>query len=519
MMTAHARQLLRPEELGSGNPEVTLQHDDDWNYVTDFLDLPYWRTVAYRKTRHDYEVIAELLTLPRCPDCDRFPMMLNPAGTLVQKVRDEPRENRRVEIHFIRRRFQCPCGRNLLQPLPGIVKGRSITRRGAHYVALESFRLSFDEVAEKVGISSKTVKEIFADLVCQLDATRTIEAPEVLGIDGVCVGRRKYKRSYCLFTDISNSRILELTCKSTKLDVARFLKQLPNKETIRVVAIDMSRGFLIVVEKILPRAAIVIDPFHVVRKLNDAVNKVVRMKQHGLTPAEHKRLMKGGNRFLLLKRRHELTEKEKEQLDAWFKEVPEFKLAYDLKEAGYDIYKSATRRSAEKHFDEWREKIPEVLEPAFRDFLGMVGRWKQYIFNYFDHKITNAFTESKNRDIKSLQRQGRRTSFPVLRARLVHANVGRKLPRPKSDIKSRHIRKAMKEADLARPTSNRWDPNSYVARINNARKGTNEFSKLMRPTQGWEERFGHYSYYSEEESPYKWDFIWPVARRPKKAKG
>jgi hypothetical protein len=77
----------------------------------------------------------------------------------------------------------------------------------------------------------------------------------------------------------------------------------------------------------------------------------------------------------------------------------------------------------------------------------------------------------------------------------------------------------MKEANVARPTSNSWDPNSYVARINNARKGTNEFSRLMRPAQGWEERFGHYSYYSEGESPYRWDFIWPVEGKPKKAKG
>jgi transposase len=385
VMSTQPRELLRFEEAGNCNPDAISQTDDDWNYITDFLDLPFWRTVAYRKTSHDYEVIAELLTLPRCPDCDRLPMMLDPSGTLVQKVRDEPRENRRVEIHFIRRRFKCPCGRNLLQPLPGIVKGRSITLRGAHYAALESFRLSFDEVAEKVGISSKTVKEMFADLVCQLDAARIIEAPEVLGIDGVCVGRRKYKRSYCLFTDISNSRILELSPKSTELEVARFLKQLPKKENIKVVTIDMSKGFLVVVEKILPHTVIVIDPFHVVRKLNDAVNKVVRMKQKGLTPTEHKRLMKGGNRFLLLKRRHELTEKEKEQLDAWFKEIPEFKQAYNLKEAGYDIYKSTARRSAEKHFDEWKERIPESLEPAFRDFVGMVGRWRRHIFNYFDH--------------------------------------------------------------------------------------------------------------------------------------
>ncbi|MDQ3816587.1 MAG: ISL3 family transposase [Acidobacteriota bacterium] len=517
-MAAHVQLLLLSDEIDDVAEEVNTLLDDIWIYTPDFLDLPYWRTIAYKKSEHDYEVMAEPLTLPECPACGQTGV-LTPTGTIVQRVRDEPREHRRVVIHFIRQRFRCSCGRNLLQPLAGIAEGRSITVRGAVYTALECFARSFDEVAERVGISSKTVKEIFADLICMLDAARTVEAPEALGIDGVCVGRRKYKRSYCLLTDISNSRVLELLSRSTQLEVARFLKQLPRKERIKVVAIDMSKGFLNVVERILPRAKVVIDPFHVVRMLNDAVSKVVKMKQKGLTSTEHKKLMKGGNRFLLLKRRFELTGKEKSQLNAWFEAVPEFRQAYDLKEAGYDIYKATTRHRAEKRFEEWRASIPENLETAFRGFIGTVGRWRKYIFNYFDYMVSNALTESKNRDIKSLQRQGRRTSFPVLRAKLVYAGVARKPARPKSEIKAKHIRSAMKEASAKRQFPDTWDPNSYVARINNARKNTNEFSRLLRPVQGWEERFKYFSYYSKEKSPYKWDFIWPVSAKPKRSGG
>jgi hypothetical protein len=228
--------------------------------------------------------------------------------------------------------------------------------------------------------------------------------------------------------------------------------------------------------------------------------------------------MKGGNRFLLLKRRFELTEKEKTQLNSWFEVVPEFKLAYDLKEAGYDLYKSATRIAAKKHFEEWRLNIPGELEPAFRGFVKMVKRWGEYIFNYFDCRVSNAYTESKNRDIKSLQRQGRRTSFPVLRAKLIYAEVTRKPPRPKSEVSTRQIRSAKKEAGAKREAPETWDPSSYVARINNARKLTSEFSTLMRPPRGWEERFKHFSYYSKEKSPFKWDFPWPLSEEPKKNK-
>lgn len=307
--------------------------------------------------------------------------------------------------------------------------------------------------------------------------------------------------------------------KSTQLEVVRFLQQLPGKKNVQFVMIDMARGFVNAVEKVLPWAKVGIDPYHVVSKLNDAVTNVVRMKQEDLTPAEHKRLMKGGNRFLLLKRRFELTKEQKSQLDAWFEAVPEFKQAYDLKEAGYDLYKSTTRPNAEKNFAKWEKSIPEDLKPAFQDFLRMIKRWHKYVFNYFEFKVSNAFTESKNRDIKSLQRHGRRTSFPVLRARLIHGGVTQMPDRPKAEMKAGDIRKAMKEASAAKRTPDTWDPSSYVARINDARKATNEFSRLMRPAKGWEERFGHFSYYSKEKSTHKWDFNWPVGRRSKKGKG
>jgi hypothetical protein len=66
----------------------------------------------------------------------------------------------------------------------------------------------------------------------------------------------------------------------------------------------------------------------------------------------------------------------------------------------------------------------------------------------------------------------------------------------------------MKKLTNERRLPNSQDPKSYVARMNQARKATNKFSKLMRPPQGWFDRFNYYSCYSKRKSPYKWDFIW-----------
>jgi transposase len=503
---------LEPEPVSRPRLKVVVPRPrEEWNYTPDFLDLSrFWRTLAVKKTDHDYVVIAELLTPPSsCPDCNSLPAKQRPNGTIVQTLVDEPREGRRVKINFIRQRYQCTdCGRNTLQPLADVVRNRAITARGANYMYTEALSRSFEDVALNTGTSGRTAKEVFADRVCELDRARTIVTPEVLGIDGVCVGHNKHKKTYCMLTDISKHSVLELLQKSTMLEVARFLKQLPEAGNLKVVAIDMSRGFLGVILKLYPKVVVVIDSYHVLRLLNDAVTAVVKGKQENLSKAEHEELMQGGNRFLLLKRRCDLTKEEKNKMERWFARVPEFRQAFELKEEVYDIWKLTRRREAERRYEEWRRKIPGNLEPAFRKFTGAVKRWRPYVFNYFDHRVTNAFTESKNREVKSLQRQGRRVSFAVLRARLLYGGINRKPSRPQDNVNVGQIRAAIKRAKEAQKPQNRRDPKSYVARIEAAHKSTNEFSKLLRPHQGWDERFGHYSCYSEEDSPIKWDFLW-----------
>jgi transposase len=108
--------------------------------------------------------------------------------------------------------------------------------------------------------------------------------------------------------------------------------------------------------------------------------------------------------------------------------------------------KRLSRISGKRRFKKWRDEIPKEVAPAFQKFLKTVERWRKYIFNFFDYKVSNAYTESKNRDIKSLQRHGRRTSFIVLRARLLFMSVMRKPPSPKRRIGIRQIREAMKKA-------------------------------------------------------------------------
>lgn len=59
------------------------------------------------------------------------------------------------------------------------------------------------------------------------------------------------------------------------------------------------------------------------------------------------------------------------------------------------------------------------MRVAFAELLSAMKNWREPIFNYFDHRVTNAYTEAMNGLIKIANRAGRGYSFEVLRARML----------------------------------------------------------------------------------------------------
>jgi transposase len=103
---------------------------------------------------------------------------------------------------------------------------------------------------------------------------------------------------------------------------------------------------------------------------------------------------------------------------------------YHAKERFYGIWDSnLTRKQAEAAYLAWKDSVPQGIRGYFADLEKAVENWHTEVFNYFDHKITNAYTESANNHIKSIARQGRGYSFEVLRAKTLFTNAKHKVER------------------------------------------------------------------------------------------
>jgi transposase len=93
--------------------------------------------------------------------------------------------------------------------------------------------------------------------------------------------------------------------------------------------------------------------------------------------------------------------------------------AYECKEAFYLIWDAKTKEEAAMAIDAGLKAVPKRHEEAFVHAIRAVTEWRTEILAYWDHRVTNAFTENRNHAAKEMNRAGRGYSYDVIRARLL----------------------------------------------------------------------------------------------------
>jgi transposase len=240
-----------------------------------------------------------------------------------------------------------------------------------------------------------------------------------------------------VITNIQNNTIVELLPNRNKDTVVRFLHHLEGKERIQYVAMDMWQPYRDACTAVIPDAQIIIDKFHVVKMANEAMEKVRKGLRERLTIKQRRGLMH--DRYVLLRRERDLTDKDSLLLSGWLKNYDELGIAYRLKEDFFGIYDAQSPDEAQGRYLEWKNRITPEVAPAFFDLIRAWDNWTPWILGYFDHPVTNAYTESLNNLIRVMNRLGRGYSFEALRAKILFAEGAHKHKnsRPKFERRSK----------------------------------------------------------------------------------
>ncbi len=413
--------ISSPEDVPLTPPPPEPEAVSSVKQQIDYLNLPGLRTLSDpdKRTTH-IDVKVEQLMPPACPVCGCDTDSFKGNGTRHQSLLDEPRGSSSVRLDLRRRSYSCrACGTSKLVPLDCLAEGRRMTRRLELYIQRKSLLRPFNEVAQETGVSPKTVREIFREHVTALERGREekLPTPRVLGLDGVYINSKER----AILTDPGRGLVINLVPTIQAKLLGNVLHNMPGGDQVEVVTIDMSAGLRLAVSYAFPHAAIVVDRYHIQRMANESVDRVRQRLRK-----EIKRT-RGGvqmcHRKLLRKHRSQHTNDERAQVERYFLLFPVLEAAYKTKEAFFAIWRAAGSVAAKAQYKEWREACPPEVKHDFKALYTAMENWGEYVFNYFDHPHTNAFTEASNRRIKDIQREGRGGSFETVRYKAIFATL------------------------------------------------------------------------------------------------
>lgn len=393
------------------------------------LDLPGYKVLDKQETEHDIrftvEWEAENLI---CLHCGSLATPYK-HGVLQQVYMDMPIRGKRVGLTVNVQRYRCrDCGKTSMQNVGWLDSKRAATLRLVEYIKTESLKRTFTSIADDVGLSEAAIRSIFKDHVAFLASTIHFQTPEWLGMDEL----KLMKKTRGIITNVKERTVVDMLHNRDLATIRPYLRKMPDKERIQVVAMDMWDPYRIAVKEIIPDAQIVVDKFHVVRIASNCMDTVRKGIREGLKPNQRRTLMH--DRFILFRRAKELNEIQLTKRDSWFGTFPTLELAYWLKEEYYDLWVVQTGEEAAALYDKWEAKVPKELKPAFQPLITAMTNWREEIFAHFDYgRVTNAYTEAVNGLAKLIARNGRGYPFEAVRAKVLYG-YGLKLnARPKYD--------------------------------------------------------------------------------------
>jgi transposase len=230
--------------------------------------------------------------------------------------------------------------------------------------------------------------------------------PKDVAFSHLSIDEKSFKRGHQYVTVLSSPLagcVIDIAqgrdIKATKSLLEKVITP-DNRQAVETVSIDMWKAYLNSVEQVLPQAKVVHDRFHLIKYLNDAIDKVRRRE------VKQQEALKN-SRFVLLKNKENLTDKQQiifEHIQAANYQVSK---AWRAREDFKDIFGSQTLEQAFGLFIKWgasvlRSNIKELIKVA-----KMFNNHIRGVINALTTSFSNAMAERLNGKIQEIKTAGR----------------------------------------------------------------------------------------------------------------
>jgi len=376
------------------------------------LNIPEYKITALI-SENDQEIHLRLEPHKRkdfiCSQCNQV-HKVGYHGTEEIIVQDLSLVDKKMYLHVIKRRYVCPQDQRIhIEEIPWLDKWSRVTKRFAQQISRLTAIATNQETGWFFGLDDEAVYRIDKEILEERFNALLVPPPAAANLSVDEVSYKKYHRYLTIVVD-TDKKVVVWNDKGRKTEILdRYYKAIHKEACAQIesVALDGARTYIASTVEHAVNALIVCDKFHIVSKLNwgvDMTRKLELRKARKESNDELIELINCRQRFILLKNRNNLKEKQAEHLKKLCEINEPIYQAMLLKESFLKLYDCQTPEEAKEYLTLWCEqalsstlKVFQAIGQSFKDKM-------QYIINWFKKKISSAISEGINNKIKRLKR-------------------------------------------------------------------------------------------------------------------
>lgn len=320
-------------------------------------------------------------------------------------IRDLDLAGKRCFLQFWQKKIKCGCGYRGIENLEFVEKLRRVTKRMETFIVSLCESMSLKDVSLATGLDWKTIKNIDRDYIKAMLPNLSTLTIRRIAIDEIAIMKRhKY---LTIIRDYDSGLAIKIIFGRGYEETAKALDTLGKERLgkIEYASLDMWDSYIKAINEKCPNAKLVFDKFHVISKVNEALDKV-RKNEFNRAEDEERINMKH-KRFIILKKESNLKVNEREELKVLMQSNANLYKAYLLKEQITSIFDDKT-----SDFEQIKDRIASwfenVLSNEMEEFYGVVDTMRSHldgILNYFRYGMTNAIAEGFNTKINVIKRR------------------------------------------------------------------------------------------------------------------
>jgi transposase len=337
-----------------------------------------------------------------------------------------------VLLLYCMRRVDCETCGVRVEEVPWATGKHQLTKAYMLFLAHWARKLSWQETAASFRSSWDKVRQAVEYVVEWGLAHRSLGPIVAIGVDEIQYGKGHKYLTLVYQIEQECTRLLWVGKERTVESFEQFFTLIgtPLSEKIEYVCSDMWKPYLRVIRERCSNAVHILDRFHVVAKMNKALDEVRAGEARRLAQDGYEPVLKR-TRWCVLKRKTNLTSKQRFRLRELLRYNLKTARAYLLKEDFQQFWEYQSATWAGKFLDDWCQQVMRSRIEPMKKIARTLRSHRELLLNYFRAKrgLSSGVVEGLNNKAKLTMRKsyGFRT-FRVMEVALYHA-LG-KLPEP-----------------------------------------------------------------------------------------